>query len=246
MDNRLLPALLLSALSLACIIIILSAYRKLLVKSALDQKQSQSLFIKVSLAIAGWVILLALLSIAGFFSNFSAPLPRPGLAIIIPVFILVLLSFTKKFTKLLQLIPPHWPIFMQSFRIIVEILLWVVFSKGLLPKQMTFEGRNYDIIAGLLAIVTGILIIKRVSWWKNAAIVYNIIGIILLLNIIIIAVLSMPGPLRQFMNEPSSAIVAEFPFIYLPGILVVCAASLHIWSLRQLLSPSLQIRLSSR
>jgi hypothetical protein len=236
MDNRLLPGLLLSLLSLACIVIILAAYRKVLVRSGMDQKQASSLFIKVLVAVAGWVLLLAILSIEGFFKDFSGRMPRPGLVIIIPVFILLFLSFTKRVSVLLQFVPAQWLVFMQSFRIVVELLLWIAFLRGLLPKQMTFEGRNYDIIAGVLSLFTGILILKRVSWWKAAAIIYNIIGILLLTNIIVIAVLSMPGPLRYFMNEPSSSIVSEFPFIYLPGILVVTAAALHIWSLRQLLS----------
>jgi hypothetical protein len=236
MDNRLLSGLLLSALSLACIIIILTGFRKALAASGMDQKQRSSLSAKVFLAVAAWVVLLAILSLAGFFKNFSATPPRPGLVIIVPVFLLLFLSFTRRFSSLIQFVPAHWLVFMQSFRIIVEILLWVAFSKGLLPKQMTFEGRNYDIITGVLALITGVIIMKRVLWWRTAAILFNIVGILLLLNIIVIAVLSMPGPLRYFMNEPSSSIVAEFPFIYLPGILVVCAAALHIWSLRQLLA----------
>ena len=58
--------------------------------------------------------------------------------------------------------------------------------------------------------------------------------LLLLLNILAIAALSMPTPLRQFMNEPANTIIGEFSFIYLPGVLVVIAYSLHIFSLRQL------------
>jgi hypothetical protein len=49
-------------------------------------------------------------------------------------------------------------------------------------------------------------------------------------------VLSMPTSLRYFMNEPSNTIVAQFPFILLPGVLVPIAYTMHIFSLRQLLS----------
>jgi hypothetical protein len=37
------------------------------------------------------------------------------------------------------------------------------------------------------------------------------------------------------MNEPANTIVAQFPFIYLPGVLVVLAFVFHVFSLRQLL-----------
>jgi uncharacterized membrane protein len=39
---------------------------------------------------------------------------------------------------------------------------------------------------------------------------------------------------RHFMNEPANKIVTEFPFIYLPGVLVVIAFVFHILSLRQI------------
>jgi hypothetical protein len=50
----------------------------------------------------------------------------------------------------------------------------------------------------------------------------------------IIAILSMPTSFRYFMNEPANTIVAQFPFIYLPGVLVVLAFAFHVFSLRQL------------
>jgi hypothetical protein len=59
---------------------------------------------------------------------------------------------------------------------------------------------------------------------------------LLLMNIVTIAVLSMPTPFRQFMNEPANEIVATFPFVYLPGVLVVLAFAFHAFSLRQLLT----------
>ena len=59
-------------------------------------------------------------------------------------------------------------------------------------------------------------------------------GLLLLINILVIAVLSMPTPLRYFMNEPANTLVGEFPFIYLPAVLVVIAMGLHIFSLRQI------------
>lgn len=36
------------------------------------------------------------------------------------------------------------------------------------------------------------------------------------------------------MNEPSNVLLAQFPFILLPGVLVPLAYTLHIFSLRQL------------
>jgi hypothetical protein len=43
----------------------------------------------------------------------------------------------------------------------------------------------------------------------------------------------MPTPLRMFHNQPDSSLLTKFPFIYLPGVLVPFAYTLHILSLRQ-------------
>jgi len=117
-------------------------------------------------------------------------------------------------------------------RILVEIVLWRALLLNLLPIQMTFEGHNFDALNGLLAIPVAMIIKKK--WSPGISLAYNIIGLLLLLNILVIAVLSMPTPIRCFMNEPANTLVGEFPFIYLPAVLVVTAYSLHIFSLRQI------------
>ena len=100
---------------------------------------------------------------------------------------------------------------------------------------MTFEGRNFDILTGLFALPVGYMLLNRKSYATRLAVVFNFLGIILLIKILVIAVLSMPTSFRYFMNEPSNNLVAQFPFILLPGVLVPLAYTLHIFSLRQLL-----------
>jgi hypothetical protein len=147
----------------------------------------------------------------------------------------LIIAFSKTGIQLLKLVPPQWLVFMQSFRIVVELLLLFAFMAGKLPVQMTFEGRNFDVLTGLLALPVGYLLAKRKSYAFKLAIVFNIIGMLLLLNILVIAVLSMPTSVRYFMNEPSNTLVAQFPFILLPGVLVPIAYTMHIFSLRKLL-----------
>ncbi|MEL6651576.1 MAG: hypothetical protein AAFQ87_12320, partial [Bacteroidota bacterium] len=62
---------------------------------------------------------------------------------------------------------------------------------------------------------------------------YNLFGLVLLFIIVSMAILSMPTPFRQFLNEPSNAVMATFPFIWLPAFLVPLAFCLHLLSLRQ-------------
>jgi hypothetical protein len=131
-------------------------------------------------------------------------------------------------------IPPQWLLYIQSFRILVELILFIGFLRNIIPVQMTFEGWNFDILTGLLALPVAYFCFVKKIWDRKMAVVFNIAGLILLLNILVIAVLSMPAPFRYFMNEPANTLVAEFPFVYLPGVLVVLAYTLHIFSLRQI------------
>jgi hypothetical protein len=103
----------------------------------------------------------------------------------------------------------------------------------LLPVQMSFEGRNFDILSGLFAAPVGYYCFVKRSWPSWVVPVYNVAGLLLLINIVSIAVLSMPTPLRVFYNEPANTLIVKFPFIYLPGFLVPLAYTLHIFSLRQ-------------
>ena len=230
------PGFLWPLLTLICVVLITTGFNAALKRTAWDQNRRQKIFFGTTALIILWIGLLTVLSFKGFFADFSKLPPRPALAILIPLPFVLLFAFSKKGTQLLQSVPSHWLVYMQSFRIVVELLLLVAFMAGRLPVQMTFEGRNFDVITGLLALPVGYLLARKKSYSKKLAVAFNLIGLALLLNILVIAVLSMPTSLRYFMNEPSNTLVAEFPFILLPGVLVPLAYGLHILSLRQLLT----------
>jgi hypothetical protein len=190
--------------------------------------------IPVTVALLAWILLLLLLSYNGFFADFSQFPPRPAIILLLPLPLILFYAFSKSGSRFLQNIPAHWLIYMQSFRIAVELLLAIGFINGMLPVQMTFEGMNFDIVSGILALPVGYLVAKKKAISRKMAFGYNVIGLLLLINILVIAVLSMPTPIRYFMNEPSNTLVAEFPYILLPGVLVPIAYTMHIFSLRKL------------
>jgi len=230
------PGFLWPLLTLLCLVIILTGLRIVLKKTNWEKSIRNRIFFGTTFILVTWVGLLTILSLNGFFTDFSKLPPRPALAMLIPLPIIFLIAFSKTGTQVLQTVPSYWLILMQSFRIIVELLLLFAFMAGKLPVQMTFEGSNFDVLTGILALPAGYLLARKKSYFSKLAIAFNIIGIILLLNILVIAVLSMPTSIRYFMNEPSSTIVSQFPFILLPGVLVPIAYTMHIFSLRQLLA----------
>ena len=233
MENKTLPAALVIVLAIVCVAIVIIGLRKVLQLSSWPPERQKNAFKKSVIAIVVWIVLLGVLAMLGFFNLSSLP-PRPVFIFLIALVVAFILAFSKPVSELLKVTPIHWLVYIQSFRIFVELILWQGFNKGLLPVQMTFEGYNFDILSGIFAIPFGWMMSSNPKSAKITGVFYNVMGLALLLNIVTIAILSMPNALRTFTNEPSSAIVGEFPFIYIPGIFVVLAVFMHIFSLRQL------------
>ena len=234
MNLNLLTALLMTLLSLGMVILIMFQFNKILQRSIFKPEDRIRLFFISLILVTGWFILIGVLSLTGVFADFSQLPPRPAFLIILPLPFVIWFSFTKTFRRLAIVTPRSWLINIQTFRFAVEIILWLMLIAGQIPVQMTFEGNNFDILVGLTAIPFSYWCFRKGRNNVKLAVIWNIAGILLLLNILTVAILSMPTPLRYFMNEPANTIVGEFPYTYLPGVLVVIAYTMHVFSLRQL------------
>ena len=228
-----LPALLMGTVALLSVAVFLLLLKKAIGKTDWPLKTRKNLFRTAVVVAAGWMVLTGVLAKTGFFADFSRFPPKPVLFMLLPLPFILWIAFSKKFRQLALVTPPSWLVGFQSFRIFVELLLWQGFVKGLLPVQMTLEGRNWDIISGLLGALVGFVFLRK-KGDLGRGIAYNFIGMALLINVLVVALLSMPTPLRYFMNEPSLDKIASFPMIWLPTVLVVLAYGCHILSFRQL------------
>lgn len=233
--NYLTGRLLILLITIGLISMLVFAMRYALRRLHIRPEKSREL---VRFTVAGlliWLMLLTVLATSGFFLDFGDFPPRIFLAFLPPVLITVLLAFSRKVRLLLLAIPPSWLLYAQSFRIFMELFLWLGFRAGYVPPQMTFEWLNYDIIVGLTAPMAGYVFFAGGRFHRFQAIYWNIFGIALLFNIVAISVLSTPSPLRVFMNEPANTFIAAFPFIWIPGFIVPFALALHLFSIKQLL-----------
>jgi len=184
------------------------------------------------MVIIGWAVIVAVLSMTGFTRRMELFPLNLAPVLLVPLIGILFITFSRAAKHILQFVPMQTLTRLQVFRVFVEILLWLLFIENLLPVQMTFEGINFDIVAGLTAPFAAYLF----SVNRKAMIAWNIVSLCLLINIVTIAILSTPTPLRVFFNEPANTIVAVFPFILLPTFLVPLAYGLHFLSLRKLLS----------
>ncbi len=99
---------------------------------------------------------------------------------------------------------------------------------------MTFKGYNGDLFSGLTA--------PLIAYWgfykkllpRWVLITWNLVCLLLLVNVVTNAVLSFPGPLQQINFDRPNIAVMEFPFILLPGFIVPLVFFCHLVALLQL------------
>jgi len=203
-------------------------------KATLPTDELNKIFIFATISILFWLVFILVVAERGILNNFHSMPPRIFI-VTLPIILLILLLFlSPKFLRLTDHLNPFWLIYPQCFRIIMELILWLLYRYHIVPRQMTFEGWNFDILAGLTAPFVAYYCFRKQKWSPIVAIIWNFGGLLLLANIIIISMLSTPYPFRYFMNEPANTIIFNFPFVWLPSFVVPFALLLHLLSLRRL------------
>lgn len=209
-------------------------YREIRKAVYLSEDLIKSRFLPIaSMGIMGWITFVSIWSMSGVMGDFSMFPFNVIPVLMIPFLSILYFTFSSIGKEILLRIPVEKIIQLNAFRIVVELLLWVLYLENLAPIQMTFEGGNLDVLSGLSAPFVAFLYSKgKIS--KTGLMVWNLLCLGLLINIVVTAILSMPTTMRVFMNEPSNTIVTQFPISWLPGLLVPLAYALHFFSIRQL------------
>ena len=187
----------------------------------------------LNLGIASWLLFSAVLAYFGFFENFERIPPRIAMFAGIQTIALVYLVFFSRFAGALSRLSSESIYALQSFRFPVEILLTFLMAEKLLPREMTWAGWNFDIVTGITALVMSYLAYKK-RLTRKLELVWNLMGLGLVLWVAFVGMLSAPTPLRLFETEPPNFIVGYFPFHFLPQFLVPLAIALHLIVLRRL------------
>lgn len=191
-------------------------------------------YVVTGVIITGWLFTSAMIAFNGTLLDFTSTPPKLMLVVLPPVLAISYLSSSTRVNSLIQEIPSSWLVYIQSFRVLVEFFLWILFTRNIIPVQMTFEGLNYDILTGLSAPLVAYYALSQNKWPRITAVLWNLAGLLLVTNIFLVAFLSTPGPLRQFFNEPPNTLVAYFPYVWLPAFIVPFAYLMHILSIKQI------------
>jgi hypothetical protein len=188
----------------------------------------------VLIATLGWLALQTAVSLAGFYHITSGTPPRFLLLTLPPLIATVLLLLTKKGRHFLDSLDAKMLTRLHIVRIPVELVLYSLFIHQVVPKIMTFEGQNMDILSGLTAPVMVYLVYHKKWLKKTALLIWNIACLALLANIVVTALLSAPFPFQKFGFEQPNIAILYFPYTWLPGGVVPIVLLSHLAAIKQI------------
>jgi hypothetical protein len=193
---------------------------------------------KVLGVLLGWMVLQMAIGLTGFYTNTTAMPPRFALLIAPPLLLTAVLFLTPAGKRFIDALDFKSLTLLHTVRIPVEMALYYLFIAKTIPGIMTFEGCNFDIIAGITALPVYYFRFIRPRLGRRFLLGWNIVCTGLLLNIVIIAILSAATPLQRFGFQQPNIAIAWFPFVWLPSVIVPLVLFSHLAAMRLLLKKS--------
>ncbi len=188
----------------------------------------------VVLILSIWLIVQSAIAYAGFYvESFNFP-PRFLVLVSPPLIVIISLFLTKKGRAFIDQFDQRKLTYLHTVRIPVELILYGLFVYGLIPDLMTFEGRNFDILAGLTAPFIGYFGYTKMRIGNRWKLLWNMVSLALLLNIVIHAILSAPTPFQQIAFDQPNIAIVYFPYNLLPGLIVPLVLLSHLACIRSI------------
>jgi len=176
--------------------------------------------IKLIIGLILWGSLHSIIAFTGFYENTKTIPPRLML-IVFPIVLIIISSiFSTKMKIWLSSLKLKQLMYLHAVRIPVELTLFWLFTAKYVPEIITFDGRNFDIIAGITAPLIALIAFRKNKTKKTLVWIWHIMSIILLGNIVIHALLSTPTAFQQIAFEQPNVAIYKFPFLLLPAIIV--------------------------
>lgn len=180
-----------------------------------------------------WMAFTAALASSGLLGDFERRPPPLPVLVAVTFGLAVAIAFSRFGARVMDGVPLAWLVGFQGFRLPLELVMHRASEEGVMPIQMSYSGQNLDIISGVTAILVAWLISRGYSTNRTVWL-WNILGSALLVNIVVVAILSLPmfavwGP------EQLNLWITRAPFVWLPTVLVPFALIGHLLLWRKLL-----------
>lgn len=182
-----------------------------------------------------WQLYILTISGSGFLVSYSFP-PRFALFLIIPSFIFTgIFIYKNKDHKWIQNIPKHWLIYVQVFRILVELIFVFSVAKGVLHKEASIEGYNFDMVLAFTAPIIGVLVFKFKILPEKWLIYWNYLGLTVLASVIFVFITTTYAPELYGSSDPLLPLdTLKYPYVLIAGFLMPLAVFIHVLSIIQI------------
>lgn len=190
--------------------------------------------LKVLIILAIWLAVQTVAAVAGIYQDTDSVPPPFILAVLPPLALIGIIFSTTAGQRFIDTLNIRFLTLLHVVRIPVELVLFWLFIYGSVPKIMTFEGQNFDILAGISAGIVYNFVFVRKKLGNRGLLAWNLLCTALLLNIVITAILAAPFPFQQIAFDQPNRAVFYFPFIWLPCCIVPLVLFSHLVAIRRL------------
>jgi hypothetical protein len=195
--------------------------------------QPKRLILNYIILLLLWLGYAIVISQSGLLKNFTLP-PRVPLLLVIPSIVLIIfVTGRPSFKSVLMKTPIHLPVFLISFRVFVELLIYGAYRNGIFPKRVTFEGLNFDVLVGLSSLIIGMLLVKKMISLQ-ALWIWNIISM-LVLTLTMFSFVSAYY-FTDWVTTTGHDELVSFPYLLLVSVLLPIAIFLHVFIVRQIVN----------
>lgn len=185
--------------------------------------------------IVTWIGLVAILAYTEvLIPRASQNFPTLGALILVPAFVgSYALVRSKTARAVIDAIPAHTFATIQLYRL-VGIVFLILASDGIISNYFAQTTGWGDILVGITAPFIGFLLWKNAEKYKIPATLWCLFGMGDLIFALFKAIRSAPGPMQMPGIEIDTIIVGQFPFAFIPLIVVPLSLILHGQLLRKL------------
>jgi len=222
---------------LPCLLVVVFVWllrRAALEDGLTDVKAAQAMFRALAWSLA-WLIVTSGVAMTGVLRHWERRPPPFALLIGATLVVSAVVAFGPAGTRLARHTPIWVLVAVQSFRLPLEVAMHRMYEAGVMPVQMSYSGRNWDILTGATAIVVAGLAYARVGGRRLIGI-WNVAGLVLLLNVVVVAILGTPF-FAYFGPDHLNTWVTHPPFVWLPTVMVLAALTGHLIVFRALRRP---------
>lgn len=184
--------------------------------------------------VLAWVVIQGIISATGFYTNTDTIPPRFALALLPPVITMIVIFSSVKGRKFISKLDSANLTYLHTSRVFVELVIWWLCLNKLTPESITFEGNNFDILAGITAPFIAYFGVRKNLITSKLILLWNIVCLGLLLNVVITGVLSSPLPFQQFNFDQPNIGMLYFPYVFIPGVVVPLVLFSHLVEIRRL------------